>query len=202
MRQSLLYRTLRLFFFPLIKLLFLYDVKGKENIQDFGRVILCPNHTSMADPILLAMVTKRQIFYMGKAELFKIPIIAKFLKALGGFPVKRGKGDNSALDRACYILDKDGVLGLFIEGTRSKTGEFLKPKTGVSFVAYASKAPVIPVCISGKNGGRVKPFRRNTIHIGKPLSLDELSIKEGKGTEFRNSSRTIMGKIQELSPQR
>lgn len=202
MKQGLLYKTLRAIFFPVIKLLFLYDVKGKENIPDDGKIILCPNHTSMADPILLAMTTKRQIFYMGKAELFKNSIIAKFLDALGGFPVNRGKGDTSALERSCDILEKDGVLGIFIEGTRSKTGEFLKPKTGVSFIAYGSKSAVIPVCISGKNGGRVKFLRRNTIHIGKPLSTKELCLKEGTGKEFRNSSRVIMEKIKELSPQK
>lgn len=202
MKQSLLYKTLRIVFLPAIKLLFLYDIKGKENIPSTGKVILCPNHTSMADPILLAMATKRQIYYMGKSELFKNYIIAKLIKALGGFPVNRGKGDTSALERSCNILEQNGALGLFIEGTRSKTGEFLKPKTGVSFIAYAAKATVVPICISGKNGGRVRLFRRNTLNIGKPLSEDELCFKEGNGKELRNSSRIIMEKIKELSPKK
>ena len=82
-----------------------------------GKVIICSNHISLKDPPMLALDTKRQIFYMAKSELFENKFVGSLITALGAFSVDRGVGDSNALDRCGEILEQDGAVGIFIEGT-------------------------------------------------------------------------------------
>lgn len=198
MKESKLYNAIIFIFRPIIKLIYRLEIIGQNNVPKSGRVILCPNHTSLADPLLLATSVNRQIFFMGKAELFRNKIFASFFRALGAFPVNRGKGDKTSISSSKNILRKGNILGLFLEGTRSKTDDFLKPKTGAALIAFDTYTKIIPVCICGAKGFKVKAFRKNLVSIGEPLSLNDLGIKEGTGKEFRDASRLIMDKIREL----
>ncbi|MDQ5983511.1 MAG: 1-acyl-sn-glycerol-3-phosphate acyltransferase [Eubacteriales bacterium SKADARSKE-1] len=198
MKKSRLYHAIVFIFKPIIKLIYRVEITGQDNIPKSGRVILCPNHTSLADPLILAISVNRQIFYMGKEELFRNKIFARLLSALGAFPVSRGKGDKAAINSAKSILRKGNVLGLFLEGTRSKTGDFLRPKTGAALIAFDTYTKIVPICICGKKEFKIKAFRRNLISIGKPLDIKDLGINEGTGKEFRDASRLIMEKIREL----
>lgn len=200
MKDSNLYKIIVTVIRPFVKALYRFDVTGLENIPNQGGFIICPNHTSNADPVLLAVTLKRQIYFMAKTELFKNKILGKIFKMVGAFPVNRGKGDTSAIDTAEHILNNGKQLGLFIEGTRSKTGEFLRPKTGCAMIAYKTNTPIIPICISGKNEHKVKILKRNILSIGQPISISQLGISEGTGKEFRNASRFIMDNIKHLSP--
>lgn len=200
MTKSKLYKTLVFILRPIFKIIYRLEVKGIDNIPKSNKAILCPNHTSNADPILLAISTPRQIFFMAKQELFSNKILAKFFKTLGAFPVNRGKGDSSALEKAEEILKKDQLLGLFIEGTRSKTGEFLRPKTGAALIACNTKADVIPIYIRCVDGVKVKPFKKNILIIGKPLTINDLNLESPSGKAFRDASRNIMNNIKNLRP--
>lgn len=200
MIKSKLYKSLVFILRPIFKIIYRLEIKGINNIPKSSRAILCPNHTSNADPILLAIAAPRQIFFMAKKELFSDKILAKFFKTLGAFPVNRGKGDSSALETAEEILKENQLLGLFIEGTRSKTGEFLRPKTGAALIACNTKSDVIPVYIRCIDGGKIKPFKKNVLIIGKPLSINDLNLTSPSGKAFRDASRTIMDNIKKLCP--
>lgn len=182
---------------PFYKLLFWYKVRGRENVPDDGAYIICSNHLSNNDPVLLGLALKRQIFYMAKAELFKNPIASWVIRHLGAFPVNRGAGDGKAINEAEQILKDGNLLGIFIEGTRSKTGEFLRPKSGASIIAHQMNVPVVPVCITPKNK-KIKVFQQVKISIGKPLTPKELGLDKGTPEEYRNSSRKIMAEIKNL----
>ena len=197
MKESKLYRTIITILRPIARILYRFEVIGLENVPESGGVIICPNHTSNVDPVVLAVSLKRQIYFMAKAELFKNSILGRFFRALGAFPVERGKGDTSAIDTAEEILKSGEQLGLFIEGTRSKTNEFLRPKTGCAMIAYKAGVPVLPVCITGAYEHKLKLFKKNIIFIGKPLFVGE-KIKDGTGKEFREVSRFIMENIKSL----
>lgn len=197
MKESKLYRTIITILRPIARILYRLEVTGLDNVPKTGGVIICPNHTSNVDPVVLAISLKRQIYFMAKAELFKIKVLGKFFRALGAFPVERGKGDTSAIDNAEEILKNGEQLGLFIEGTRSKTNEFLRPKTGCAMIAYKANVPVLPVCITGANEHKLKLFKKNIILIGKPIFLNQ-QIKDGTGKEFREASRFIMENIKNL----
>ncbi len=182
---------------PFYKLLFWYKINGRENVPDDGAYIVCSNHLSNNDPVLLGIAMKRQIFYMAKAELFKNPIAGWVIRHLGAFPVNRGAGDGKAINEAENIVKDGKLLGIFIEGTRSKTGEFLRPKSGASIIAHQMNVPVIPVCITPKNK-KIKPFQQVKISIGKPMTPQELGLENGTPEEYRNSSRKIMAEIKKL----
>ncbi|MBR1779515.1 MAG: 1-acyl-sn-glycerol-3-phosphate acyltransferase [Clostridia bacterium] len=194
-----LYKILICVLKPLIKIVYRLKITGMENIPKSGRAILCPNHTSNADPVILAISCPRQVFFMAKKELFSNKFLRKILLYLGAFPVDRGNRDKGAINIAEEVLQKGNILGLFIEGTRSKTGEFLKPKNGAALLACNTHTPVVPICISGGNQKRVRAFRKNVINIGSPIYYGEKNNAEMDGKEIRNFSRQIMDAIMGLS---
>ena len=197
MKRNPLYVVGRIVVIPIFKLLFFYKVNGKKNLPKDGAYIVCSNHLSNFDPVLLALTQKRQIFYMAKAELFENKFVSKLIRTLGAFPVTRGAGDGKAINEAENVIKDGKLLGIFIEGTRSKTGEFLRPKSGASIIAYQMNVPVIPVCITPKNK-KVKLFHKVTVSWGKPMTPQELGLETGSGEEFRNASRKIMSEISKL----
>ena len=87
---------------------------------------------------------------------------------------------------------------MFIEGHRSRDGKLLKPKTGAALLAYETKAPVVPVCITAGDGRQPGMFKRTMIRFGKPLSAQELDIKDSSSMQLRRASRTIMSRIAQL----
>ena len=183
---------------PFYRLVYRIKVFGRENVPGTGPVLLCSNHAAMKDPVLLGVSQHRQVFYMAKEELFRNGFIGRVLRGLGAFPVKRGTGGTDALEEAYALLGDNAVVGVFIEGTRSKTGELQRPKTGAALLHYRTKAPIVPVCITGSEGGWPIPFRRTEIRFGKPILAEELNIPDDSSMQLRRASRTIMARIADL----
>ncbi|MBR2714864.1 MAG: 1-acyl-sn-glycerol-3-phosphate acyltransferase [Ruminococcus sp.] len=171
---------------PIIKILFRTKYINPHNLPVKGSYILVSNHISAFDPIIMAVGQKnRYIHFMAKAELFKNKFLTWLFLSIGCFPVDRGKSDKSSVKHFENVVNDGHVMGIFFEGTRSKTGEFLKPKNGASLIAYNTKTPVIPVCIT--------KTKKNTIcHFGDPVSLEELGFESGGAREYREASRRIM----------
>ena len=111
---------------------FRMKVEGAENVPKEGPVLLCSNHLAKRDPVLLGLSQKRQVFYMAKEELFQSKFLGRLFRMLGAFPVKRGTGGSDALEDAYALLKQNAVVGVFIEGHRSKDGLLRKPKTGTT----------------------------------------------------------------------
>ena len=112
--------------------------------------------------------------------------------------MQRGKGDMEAIDTASELLQEECAEGVFIEGTRSKDGEFGKPKAGAVMLAYNNHAPVLPVCITPVGSKKNRIFHRAIVSVGELIPLEELGIREGAGVEFRSASRLVMEKIRAL----
>lgn len=186
--------VLRIFYYPVYRL----KVEGRENIPQEGPVLLCSNHVAMKDPVMLGIVQKRQVFYMAKEELFHNGFIGGLLRRLGAFPVKRGTGGTDALEEAYTLLEENAMVGVFVEGHRSKTGELQKPKTGAALLCYRTQAPVVPVCITAGDGKLPAPFKKTVIRFGKPIPAEKLSMPDDSSMQLRKASRVIMGAITEL----
>lgn len=193
----MLYRIVRFICAPIFKLIFGVEVRGKENIPQNGGYIICPNHISIADVLVLAVAFKCHIRYMGKEELFKNPVLGVLLKALGCFAVKRGKGDMGAINSACDILNKGGIFGIFPEGTRSKTGKPTKGKTGVAMISMKTKAPLLPVGIRYENN-KPKLFGKTYVNIGKLIEYKEPDEGVSLRTELRDITENLMNNIVNL----
>ena len=166
--------------------------KGSENVPEDGAYILASNHREAVDPIMLGCGLKRQVQFMAKSELFEKKFIGWFLGKLDAFPVERSSSAaRGAIKHFEKVVEDGNLMGIFIEGTRSKTDDFLPPKNGVSLIAWDTKTPVIPVCITHFG-------RKRLIHYGKPLSLEDMGFEKGGAREFRNASRVIMDHIKAL----
>lgn len=138
-RKTWLYLVGQIILWWYFHLVFRMKVVGAENVPQEGPVLLCSNHLAKRDPVLLGLCQKRQVFYMAKEELFRNKFLGGLFRMLGAFPVKRGTGGADALEDAYTLLEENGVVGVFIEGHRSKDGRLLKPKTGAALLAYKTK---------------------------------------------------------------
>ena len=159
----------RVGFRELMRGLYRVEVVGSENVPATGGVILASNHESVVDPFILAVATLREIRYMTKAELFRIPPVASTLRWLGAFPVVRGSADRQAFGEAFDLLRRGEVLGIFPQGT-SKQHRDRRWRSGAARLALATGAPIVPVRMTGT---RAWPLRtRVRIHVGPPIAVE------------------------------
>jgi len=163
----------RLILVPLCMLL--YRVRAREcvNVPASGAAIIAPNHFSTLDHFFVAMYLRRRVRFMAKSQLFKGPL-ALVLKRVGAFPVRRGRGDEEAMQAALSVLARGGVVVIYPEGGRSRTESLSeRAKPGVGRLALESGAPVIPVAIHGSQWAR--NWRRGqlpriTVRYGAPVT--------------------------------
>ena len=169
-------------------------VIGAENIPKDGAFILAANHVSNWDPPFLGTFIDREVNYMGKEELFKNPFMAAICRGLHVFPVKRGAADKTAIKTAVKILKDGKCLGIFPEGTRSKTGKLGKAESGVSLIAAMTKAPIIPAAIvdTEKIFSKEKFLPRLAVVYGKPMKFSG-STKDKEA--LANFAQEIMREI-------
>ena len=148
---------------------------GKENIPSNGAIIICANHKHAMDPCTILISTKRMVHYLAKNEFFEGKF-KWFFKIAGCIPVNRNIRDTNASENAISILKKKQVLGLFPEGTRNKTKEFLLPfKFGAVSMAKKTDAYIVPVGITGDYKFRSKNL---VTRIGKPFKVNQMSLEE------------------------
>ncbi len=190
------YKVIRALCAVFLRLAFRFRVVGLENIPDGGGFILAANHRSNWDPVLAGIPLKRhRVCYMAKAELFQIfASVAGVVVALGAFPVEVGQGDSGGLVRADRIITGGGVLGMFPEGTRSKTGTPGRPKSGVAMIAQQTGADVVPcaVCFGERIGFR----SRVTVRYGRPIENGRFQFSgEAVPHELKAASRLVMDEI-------
>lgn len=170
-----------------------WQVSGRHNLPSTGGMIIAANHNSAWDPILLACAINREIFYMGKEELFKKPLGAWFFTSLHAFPVKRGAIDRSAIRKAISILQAGQVLGIFPEGTRVEKGQMAEPQSGVALLALKAKVPIIPVGLQGSRSG--EPPKAI---VGEPLYFDEYYEMKPNSALLNKISQQVMQEVNRL----
>jgi len=138
--QKLIYELVsKLFVFPIYKFVFKGHLIGRDNIPQKDSFIMVSNHGSLLDPPLLGHALGRNISFMAKAELFRIPFLGFIIKACGAYPVKRGIADKNTIKTACKKLSDDNSIGIFIDGTRQKNGRVNKPKQGAAVLAFKNQ---------------------------------------------------------------
>lgn len=158
----------------ILKPLLRIKVDGLENLKENDKIIVCANHKSFLDPVLLAIVLPRKINFMAKKELFDKPLVSKFLRSLGAFPVDRFAFDMKSLRHSLKLIKEDKVLGVFPEGTRVKEANREKVKDGLAYLAIKGKADILPVEIIST----YRPFKQTYIYINEIIKVDDyLSMK-------------------------
>ena len=178
----------------ILSVIFHMQYRGCENVPQEGGFIVACNHQSYLDPVIAAQKIPHQLRFMAKAELFKVPVLGFVIRHLNAFPVERGKGDTGAIDYAVETIKSRHCLLIFPEGTRSKTGELLRPRSGISVIAHRTGADVLPVSIAFTHGRRFRS--KVVVTYGEVIPYAELGLQEGTPSEIKGASRMIMEKIQ------
>lgn len=150
------------------------EIRGAHNVPETGPFIFVPSHRSMLDIPWTAAATKRRIRFMGKATLFRVPILGWVFSALGGLSVERDGSDRAPLRDSLAILANDEVLAVYPEGTRQR-GQVIQPmQPGAAYLAIKAQVPLVPIGMAGaeepfRSGRRWPRFARGVILIGEPI---------------------------------
>ncbi|MEW6084530.1 MAG: lysophospholipid acyltransferase family protein [Chloroflexota bacterium] len=160
-QRRLVVALLRALFAPIMKM----EVTGQENFPHEGPVIFASNHVTNYDVFPIQFSISRPLFFMGKAELFKNPLMDVFLRNLSAFPVNRGDKDLWSMKHALKVLRHGQALGMFPEGTRSQGRGLSVAKTGTARLAIEAQCPIVPVTVVGSNRFFEQFPRRTLVRI-------------------------------------
>lgn len=174
-RTAIYMATARYFFGTIFWIQNQLEFSGRENIPD-GPCVFVSNHLSNWDPPLVSRVVDRPVSYLAKKELYKDKFFRNLVLCYGAISIDREKPEKSTFKAVKEMLSKGWNLGMFIEGTRSKTPGMLgQPQMGPAYFAKTNKLPLVPVGIVGTNIKRGKVI----VKIGKPIeavgTLEEIS---------------------------
>ena len=195
--QKLIYQLVsKIIIFPIYKFIFRGSLIGKENIPQKGSFILVSNHGSLLDPPLLGHAIGRNISFMAKSELFRIPLLGFIIKSCGAYPVRRGMADKNTIKIACEKLSNNNSIGIFIDGTRQKDGRVNKPKQGAALLSLKNQKLLLPVAII--NSHRlvrykffIPFFTKIIIKVGKPIKPPKTTSKDDLVTVTNYLQETI-----------
>ena len=171
----MLYRIARTIVTGLCRFLFRVRVVGTEHVPPSGAYIIAPTHRSNLDTPFASFVTRRRIRFMAKQEMFKHPLGARFLTALGGVPVERGSPNARAALKATQAALKAGEpVAMFPEGTRRHGREVADLFDGTAYLAVKLGVPIVPVGIGGSeeilaSGKKIPRLRRVAVVVGEPI---------------------------------
>ncbi|MGI6576682.1 MAG: lysophospholipid acyltransferase family protein [Eubacteriales bacterium] len=173
-------------------------ITGAEYLPD-GNAIVCGNHTSMLDPIVIAVAMYRkrrfQAKFMAKIELSRVPVLSWLIKPLIIF-VDRGNSDRKAIKDTIDLLRKGEKILIFPEGRRVDVGEDSKAKTGVAMMSIKSGAPLVPVYLTEGRKNLLR-FPKLEVSFGKPYYPKK---EEGLSTSasYRKIADDLMERIRLL----
>ncbi len=185
----LLYRIGRFILGPFFKWYYNPTIIGKENIPKNGAILIVGNHKHLYDQCLSIISTKRFIKYMAKREYFDNKKTRWFFKAVGCISVDRSVHDGKAKNEAIETLKNGGAIGLFPEGTRNKTQEFLLPfKFGAVSMAKKTDAYLVPFGITGNYVFRSKNL---VIKYGKPFKVTDLELEEANNLLYETVKKLM-----------
>ena len=159
-----------------------------------GPVLLASNHTGLIDGPLVYGLAPRPAHFVVKQEMFH-GISGFILTQMGQIPIDRSSADRTAITTALVVLARGGVVGVFPEGHRGR-GDVAAVHAGVTFLAMASGAPIVPVaCLGTRPGGLSvsrppRPGRRLAVVFGDPITLSA-----PPGVPRREASRALTEQV-------
>lgn len=195
---------------PAVTRLWDVEMSGYDGLPVDGPAILCANHISFFDSALLALTLPRNISFVGKAEYMDSWKTKYVFPAMGMIPIDRSGGEksNAALDTAREVLERGELFGIYPEGTRSRTGDLYKGRTGAARLALAVGCPIYPVGIVGTDEIQPpdarfpKPRRSCSITIGRPIAPERYAHRGADHLAWRSMTDEVMFEIREMTGQR
>lgn len=172
----------------LVRKVYRIEIVGKENEPENAPFLVCANHISNQDVVILAASLKHQVRFLAKAELFKVPLLGRLIRALGAYPVERGKGDVGAIKNTLKLIDEGEVVGIYPQGHRyaGMHPADTEVKGGIGLILTKKRIPVLPVAIQTKKFRVAMFFKKTKVIIGKPLYIDIPTEITGKKNDYYN----------------
>jgi 1-acyl-sn-glycerol-3-phosphate acyltransferase len=197
-RPDLVYELVRLLLTPYLFTVHRARCIDSGFIPADGPVIVAPNHFSFLDHFFVAVFLRRKVQFMAKSQLFTRPL--QFIFNHGGvFPVRRGHHDEEAFVTAHTVLARGGIVVMYAEAGRSRSGELGKPRHGLGRLALESGVPVVPTAIAGseraRNWKRLQ-FPKVTVQYGKPLRFEK--VAEPTKEQAQAASEVVFERVKEM----
>lgn len=166
----------------LSKILYRVEIIGEDNIPSEGNLIVIANHKHFLDPVfMLVAVKNRKIIPIAKQELFSVPILKFFMKKVGAIPVNRDNPSISTFRTVLSEIKAGNVLGIFPEGTRAVTYDFLTPKSGTTMFSLKTKSDIVPMSIIST----FKLFSKVKVVIGEPIDMSQYYSRKVDKSEYQ-----------------
>lgn len=151
---------------------------GRDRVPREGGFVLAVNHFSWIDIPLVAFANPRNSYFVAKAEAHRIPGLGQFIRAFGSFAIRRGESDREAVRRMREVVREGGCLGVFVEGTRQRSGVPGEVQPGAAMVALKEDVPIVCAAIHGSQTWRLGNFHRVTVAFGEPWRVGDMSRDE------------------------
>ena len=172
-----MYEAVRIVLTPYLLGVFRTRAIDAQKVPADGPAIVAPNHFSFLDHFFVAVYLRRKVQFMAKSQLFKLPLELVYNNG-GVFPIRRGHRDEEAFATAHAVLARGGIVVMYCEGGRSRTGEMGQAKPGIGRLALESGAPIVPTALVGsesvRNWKRLR-FPKVTVQFGDPIRFEQLS---------------------------
>jgi 1-acyl-sn-glycerol-3-phosphate acyltransferase len=199
---------------PILNLLFRPWVRGADNVPRKGGAVLASNHLSFVDSIFLPLKVRRPVTFLAKSDYFtgkgvKGALIRWFFKSTGQLPIDRsgGKASEDSLNTGLGVLERQLLLGIYPEGTRSPDGKLYRGRTGIARMILEAHVPVVPVAMIDTDrvqplGAKYPKIHRVGVKFGQELDFSRFAGMEGERVVLRAVTDQIIYRIKELSGQR
>src|SRR3954468_1759768 len=153
---------------------------GRERVPREGGVVLAANHLHWIDVPLLGALSPRNLDFVAKVEALKLPGFGAFIRSFGTIAVRRGESDREAVRQMRQAAHDGRALGLFVEGTRQRTGRPGTAQPGAAMVAIQEEVPLVRAPFSGTQFGSLVDWKPALAAFGEPMRFDGLP-KNGRG---------------------
>jgi len=194
-RPNWMYEAVRMVLTPYLLLVYRARCIDSDHVPADGPAIIAPNHFSYLDHFFVAVYLRRKVHFMAKSQLFNMPMEVVYNNG-GVFPVRRGHHDDEAFKTAHAILERGGIVVMYAEAGRSRTGELGKPRHGIGRLALESGAPVLPTAIAGterlRNWKRLQ-FPKVTVQFGDPLRFER--VEEPTRDQAQAASEIVFDRV-------
>ena len=168
---------------------------GVERVPMTGGVVFAFNHFHWIDPPVFGLSSPRTMYFLAKVEAHRIPGLGQLIRSFGTISVRRGESDREAVRRMREVVRHGSALGLFVEGTRQRSGVPGPVQPGAGMVAVQEQVPVVPAAIHGSHEWRPGNFHPISVAWGEPIRFDGLP-KGAKG--YREASVEIEQRLRTL----
>ena len=168
---------------------------GSERIPRSGGLVVAVNHFNWIDISCVGWACKRNLYYLAKVEAHEVPGLGQLIRSFGTISVRRGESDRDAVRRMREVVHDGNALGVFVEGTRQRSGVPGHVQPGAAMVAMQENVPVICAAIHGSQDWRPVNFAPVSLAWGEPMRFDGLP-RGGKG--YREASLQIEEELNRL----